>query len=92
MYMDFQEGNENIKTNQKCGFEVDKELTFLPSYFFEPPTDASKTDTLYISVVVKGTAELVTEKKEMAAALNALMEKNQIANCNQNDGKSSKTP
>lgn len=69
---------ENIKTNQKCGFEVDKELTFLPSYFFEPPTDASKTDTLYISVVVKGTAELVTEKEEKAAALNALMEKNQI--------------
>ncbi|MGC2570017.1 MAG: pyridoxamine 5'-phosphate oxidase family protein [Candidatus Nitrosopolaris sp.] len=38
---------ENIKTNAKCGFEVDKELAFLPSYFFEPPTDASKTDTLY---------------------------------------------
>lgn len=69
---------ENIKANPKCGFEVDRELAFLPSYFFEPPTDASKTDTLYISVVVKGTADLVTENVEKAAALNALMEKNQI--------------
>lgn len=31
---------ENIKLNAKCGFEVDRELAFLPSYFFEPPTDA----------------------------------------------------
>jgi uncharacterized protein len=68
---------ENIKANSKCGFEVDKELAFLPSYFFEPPTDASKTDTLYVSVVIKGTAELVTDKEEKTAALNALMEKNQ---------------
>jgi hypothetical protein len=54
---------ENIKTNAKCGFEVDKELAFLPSYFFESPTDASKTDTLYISIVVKGTAELESTMK-----------------------------
>ncbi len=69
---------ENIKANPKCGFEVDRELCFLPSYFFEPPTDASKTDTLYISIVIKGTAELVTNNEEKAAALNALMEKSQI--------------
>lgn len=68
---------ENIKTNSKCGFEVDKELAFLPSYFFEPPTDASKTDTLYISVVVKGTAELVIDNQEKSATMNALMEKSQ---------------
>ncbi|MGC2572739.1 MAG: pyridoxamine 5'-phosphate oxidase family protein [Candidatus Nitrosopolaris sp.] len=69
---------ENIKTNAKCGFEVDKELAFLPSYFFEPPTDASKTDTLYISIVVKGTAELVIDNEEKSATLNALMEKSQL--------------
>jgi nitroimidazol reductase NimA-like FMN-containing flavoprotein (pyridoxamine 5'-phosphate oxidase superfamily) len=69
---------ENIKTNSKCGFEVDKELAFLPSYFFEPPTDASKTDTLYISIVAKGIAELVIDNEEKSAALNALMEKSQL--------------
>lgn len=67
----------NIERNPKCGFEVDRELAFLPSYFFEPPTDASLTDTLYVSVVIKGTAEPVTDTKEKAGALNALMEKNQ---------------
>jgi nitroimidazol reductase NimA-like FMN-containing flavoprotein (pyridoxamine 5'-phosphate oxidase superfamily) len=69
---------ENIMANSKYGFEVDRELAFLPSYFFEPPTDASKTDTLCVSVVIKRTAELVADKEEKAAALNALMEKNQI--------------
>lgn len=69
---------ENIKFNSKCGFEVDKELAFLPSYFFEPLADASKTDTLYISVVVKGTAKLVIDDQEKAATMNALMEKSQI--------------
>jgi hypothetical protein len=49
-----------------------KELAFLPSYFFEPPTDASKTNTLYISIVVK---ELVTDNEEKSAIMNALMEK-----------------
>lgn len=67
----------NIERNPKCGFEVDKELAFLPSYFFEPPTDASLTDTLYISIVIKGMAEPVTDLEEKASALNALMEKNQ---------------
>lgn len=67
----------NIERNPKCGFEVDRELAFLPSYFFEPPTDASLTDTLYISVVIKGTAETVTDAREKAQALNALMEKSQ---------------
>lgn len=67
----------NLERNPKCGFEVDRELAFLPSYFFEPPTDASLTDTLYISIVIKGTAEQVTDTEEKAAVLNALMEKNQ---------------
>lgn len=67
----------NIERNPKCGFEVDRELAFLPSYFFEPPTDASLTDTLYISIVIKGMAEPVTDLEEKAGALNALMEKNQ---------------
>ena len=68
---------ENIKLNSKCGFEVDKELAFLPSYFFEPPTDASLTDTLYVSVVIKGYAELVTNNEEKAEVLNQLMQKYQ---------------
>lgn len=69
---------DNIKLNSKCGFEVDKELAFLPSYFFEPPTDASLTDTLYISVVIKGYAELVTDNAEKAKILNKLIAKYQI--------------
>jgi nitroimidazol reductase NimA-like FMN-containing flavoprotein (pyridoxamine 5'-phosphate oxidase superfamily) len=69
---------DNIKLNSKCGFEVDKELAFLPSYFFEPPTDASLTDTLYISVVIKGYAELVTDNVEKAKILNKLIAKYQI--------------
>ena len=64
----------NIERNPKCGFEVDKELAFLPSYFFEPTTDASQTDTLYVSVVIKGTAEPVTDVKEKTNVLNAFME------------------
>lgn len=67
----------NIERNPKCGFEVDKELAFLPSYFFEPPTDASLTDTLYISIVIKGNAEPVLDAGEKSRALNALMQKNQ---------------
>lgn len=44
---------ENVTRNDKVGFEVDRELEFLPSYF-EDPKDASLADTLYISVVIKG--------------------------------------
>ena len=69
---------ENIERNSKCGFEVDRELAFLPSYFFEPQDDASQTDTLYISVVIKGIAQGITDNQEKADVLNALMEKNQI--------------
>lgn len=69
---------DNIKLDSKCGFEVDKELAFLPSYFFEPPTDASLTDTLYVSVVIKGHAELVTDNMEKATVLNKLIAKYQV--------------
>jgi len=65
----------NLERNPKCGFEADRELAFLPSYFFEPPTDASKTDTLYVSVVIKGTAEPVDDTAEKSNVLNAFMEK-----------------
>ena len=68
---------DNIQLNSKCGFEVDKELAFLPSYFFEPPTDASLTDTLYVSIVIKGYAELVTDNVEKAEVLNKLIAKYQ---------------
>jgi len=67
---------ENFKRTDKVGFEVDRELEFLPSYF-EDPKNASLADTLYISVVMKGTASLVTEKEEKTLALNGLMKKYQ---------------
>jgi nitroimidazol reductase NimA-like FMN-containing flavoprotein (pyridoxamine 5'-phosphate oxidase superfamily) len=67
---------ENIKNNNKVGFEVDRELEFLPSYFTHP-TDASQADTLYISVVIKGTGTIVEDREEKTLALNGLMEKYQ---------------
>jgi len=67
---------DNIKNNQKVGFEVDKELEFLPSYFTSP-TDASQADTFYISVVIKGDGIIVNDEEEKTMALNALMEKYQ---------------
>jgi nitroimidazol reductase NimA-like FMN-containing flavoprotein (pyridoxamine 5'-phosphate oxidase superfamily) len=67
---------ENMKKNNKVGFEVDKNVEFLPSYFTHP-TDASQADTLYISVVIKGTAILISDKNEKTLALNALMKKYQ---------------
>ena len=67
---------DNIRRNKKVGFEVDKSLEFLPSYFSDP-TDASLADTLYISVVIKGNASIVLDKKEKTNALNGLMKKYQ---------------
>ena len=66
----------NIKRNSKVGFEVDRNLEFLPSYFFDP-YDASLADTLYISVVIKGEATIVENKEEKVLALNSLMKKYQ---------------
>lgn len=67
---------ENVVSNSKVGFEVDREIEFLPSYFTHP-TDASQADTLYISVVIKGTGTIITNKHEKTLALNGLMEKYQ---------------
>jgi len=67
---------DNIKRNSKVGFEVDRNLEFLPSYFFDPD-DASLADTLYISVVIKGEAHIVDDVNEKVLALNALMKKYQ---------------
>ncbi|SMH70962.1 pyridoxamine 5'-phosphate oxidase family protein [Candidatus Nitrosotalea okcheonensis] len=67
---------ENIVKNSKVGFEVDRSLEFLPSYFTSP-TDASQADTLYISIVIKGKASLVSDPKEKTLALNELMKKYQ---------------
>jgi hypothetical protein len=67
---------DNINRNNRVGFEVDRELEFLPSYF-EDPKDASLADTLYISVVIKGMASLVTDNEEKTLALNGLMKKYQ---------------
>jgi len=66
----------NISRNNKVGFEADRELEFLPSYF-EDPHDASLADTLYISVVIKGIASFVTDREEKTLALNGLMGKYQ---------------
>jgi nitroimidazol reductase NimA-like FMN-containing flavoprotein (pyridoxamine 5'-phosphate oxidase superfamily) len=72
----FGEKLDNIKRNEKVGFEVDQHICFLPSYYFHP-TDASQADTLYISIVIKGNASIVEDNKEKARALNALMKKYQ---------------
>ena len=72
----FGEKLDNIRRNPNVGFEVDQHICFLPSYYFHP-TDASQADTLYISVVIKGKAEIVNRIEEKAIALNALMEKYQ---------------
>ncbi len=66
----------NIARNNKVGFEADRELEFLPSYF-EDPRNASLADTLYISVVIKGIASFVSDREEKTLALNSLMEKYQ---------------
>ena len=67
---------DNISRDEKVGFEVDRELEFLPSYFSHP-TDASQADTLYISVVIKGKAVFVEDDEEKAFGLNELMKKYQ---------------
>ncbi|WP_148680324.1 pyridoxamine 5'-phosphate oxidase family protein [Nitrosopumilus maritimus] len=67
---------DNISRNDKVGFEVDRELEFLPSYFSHP-TDASQADTLYISVVIKGKGVFVEDDDEKAFGLNELMKKYQ---------------
>ena len=67
---------DNIRQNNKVGFEVDRELEFLPSYF-EDPSDASLADTLYISVIIKGNASIIDNRDEKTRALNALMRKYQ---------------
>ena len=67
---------DNITRNDKVGFEADRELEFLPSYF-EDPHNASLADTLYISVVIKGSCIFVSDREEKILALNGLMEKYQ---------------
>ena len=67
---------DNIRRNQKVGFEVDKSLEFLPSYFSDP-TDAALADTLYISVVIKGKGSIVSDRKEKTISLNGLLKKYQ---------------
>ena len=67
---------DNIFRNNKVGFESDRELEFLPSYF-EDPYNASLADTLYISVVIKGMASFVSDREEKTLALNGLMKKYQ---------------
>ena len=67
---------DNIIRNNKVGFESDRELEFLPSYF-EDPNNASLADTLYISVVIKGLASFVSDREEKTLALNGLMKKYQ---------------
>lgn len=67
---------DNISRNNKVGFEADRELEFLPSYF-EDPHNASLADTLYISVVIKGLSSFVSDREEKTLALNGLMEKYQ---------------
>ncbi len=67
---------DNLLRNNKVGFEVDKEICFLPSYYFHP-TDASFADTLYTSIVIKGKASIVSDNEEKALAMNKMMQKYQ---------------
>lgn len=67
---------DNISRDDKVGFEADRELEFLPSYF-EDPHNAALADTLYISVVIKGIASFVADREEKTLALNELMKKYQ---------------
>lgn len=67
---------DNISRNNKVGFEADRELEFLPSYF-EDPHNASLADTLYISVVIKGVGSFVSDRDEKTLVLNGLMKKYQ---------------
>ena len=67
---------DNISRNEKVGFEADRELEFLPSYF-EDPHNAALADTLYISVVIKGIGSFVSDRNEKTLALNGLMQKYQ---------------
>ena len=67
---------DNMARDSRAGFEVDRELEFLPSYF-EDPHDASLADTLYVSVVIKGEASVVSDRNEKTLALNGLMLKYQ---------------
>lgn len=67
---------DNISRNNKVGFEADRELEFLPSYF-EDPHNAALADTLYISVVIKGVGSFVSDREEKTLALNGLMAKYQ---------------
>ena len=67
---------ENISRNNLVGFEADRELEFLPSYF-EDPHNAALADTLYVSVVIKGFGSFVSDREEKTLALNGLMEKYQ---------------
>ena len=67
---------DNISKNNKVGFEADRELEFLPSYF-EDPHNAALADTLNISIVIKGIASFVSDREEKTLALNGLMEKYQ---------------
>ncbi|MCE2509205.1 MAG: pyridoxamine 5'-phosphate oxidase family protein [Nitrosopumilaceae archaeon] len=67
---------DNMRRNSMVGFEVDRELEFLPSYFTHP-TDASVADTLYVSVVIKGRAALVDDEVEKCLGLNGMMAKYQ---------------
>ncbi len=76
VYMHSHTKGEKLKQNSKVGFEVDQSIDFLPSYFTHP-TDASQADTLYISVVIKGTGTIINDRKEKTLALNALMKKYQ---------------
>src|SRR4029079_1214727 len=72
----FGEKLDNIKRNSQVGFEVDQYICFLPSYYFHPH-DASQADTLYVSIVIKGEAEIINDCEEKTVALNLLMQKYQ---------------
>ncbi len=63
---------DNIEWDNRVCFEVDIALAYLDTGFDAaiPPCDVGQ---FYQSVIIRGTAEIVTESAEKVAALNALM-------------------
>lgn len=73
----FGEKLDHIEKRSQVGFEVDQTIATLPCYYFYGTKDPSETDTLYKSVVMKGTARRIWDPEEKVKPLAELMKKYQ---------------
>ncbi|WNY27178.1 pyridoxamine 5'-phosphate oxidase family protein [Methanolapillus ohkumae] len=62
---------ENIRNNPKVGFEVDK----FEKFVVPDDNDPCGVNTVYQSVIIKGTAKTVADEKEKEHALRKIVEK-----------------